>query len=237
MTGLLDRWRGNPDVYYLLHSYLFIAKKLYREKMVTHVGRLHGVVLDVGCGRKPYSSLIQCNSYVGVERNASLEPDVVADAVSLPFKAGAFDSVLCTEVIEHIPEPEEAVREIQRVLKPGGVLLLSAPMSWNLHYEPYDFYRFTKYGLAYLLEKHRFSIESIDRVGGAFSLAGARVTQVLCTFLYKRLRLLPAKMGSIIVRMFVAIPLSLLFYLIARLLDRIDDTEAISWIVTAAKLS
>ena len=81
--------------------------------------------------------------------------DALADLTALPFRAAAFDAALHIVTIEHLQEPGRALAEIARTLAPGGTLLIAAPHEWEVHQAPHDYFRYTRYGLAYLLEKAR----------------------------------------------------------------------------------
>ena len=112
-----------------------------------------GRFLDLGCGNAPYRPWFEPK--VGQYVTADFPP--VADAVQvacdiecLPFGGGCFDTVLCTQVLEHIPHPWTAAEEIARVLKPAGKLILSCPQYWVLHELPHDYFRFTPNGLRVL---------------------------------------------------------------------------------------
>jgi SAM-dependent methyltransferase len=83
-----------------------------------------------------------------------------------------FDLVLCTEVIEHVPEPQEVFREAARVLRPAGILVLTTPQTNPLHEVPHDYYRFTRYGLMYLAERAGLRIVTIETLGGAIACLG-----------------------------------------------------------------
>lgn len=125
------------------------------------------LVLDVGCGHKPYRECFGDVRYLGMDfTTKDSSPDFVGDACRIPIRTGAVDIVLCTQVIEHVPEPSELLCELHRVLRPGGSLILTGPMYWPLHEEPYDFYRFTKYGFIHLLKKSGFSSWEILEDGG-----------------------------------------------------------------------
>jgi SAM-dependent methyltransferase len=134
--------------------------------------------LDVGCGNKPYRGWFARGAfYVGTDiTHVNNSADVVAQAPDLPFAAAVFDGVLCTQVLEHVERPAAVVGELARVLRPGGRLLLSAPMYWRQHEEPYDFYRYTRYGLRYLLESNSFEVESMVQQGGAWCVVGQAFT-------------------------------------------------------------
>jgi SAM-dependent methyltransferase len=114
-------------------------------------------VLDLGCGHKPYAALFQGWWHIGVNWDCDdASPDLLADAAALPLCSEMADLVLCTQVLEHVPQPAAVLAEAWRVLRPGGVLLLSAPFFWPLHEEPHDYYRYTRHGLQHLLEQAGF---------------------------------------------------------------------------------
>ena len=94
--------------------------------------------------------------------------DYVCDLSAIPVDAKSFDCVIFTQVLEHLPDPASVLRELQRVLVPGGALYLSAPLFYAEHEQPYDFYRYTQFGLRYLLEKAGFTIEQLDWLEGYF---------------------------------------------------------------------
>jgi SAM-dependent methyltransferase len=137
------------------------------------------LVLDVGCGERPYADLFQKTQYIGLNYSTvAASPDIVGDAQALPLKNDSFDIVFSTQVIEHVPEPKILVSEALRVLKPGGIFVLTGPFYWPLHEEPYDFYRFTKYGFKHLLITSGFDFKSIR--GDAKSLTQAAVAVIEC---------------------------------------------------------
>src|SRR5579871_6848756 len=81
------------------------------------------------------------------------------------MKIKSFDTVLCTQVLEHVTEPDAFIKKIEKVLTSDGVLILSVPLINPLHEIPYDYYRYTKFGLRHLLEKNNFSVEYIKEEG------------------------------------------------------------------------
>lgn len=138
------------------------------------------LVVDVGCGEKPYADLFEGVRYVGLNYgmdNAS--PDIVGDAQQLPLISNCADIVFSTQVIEHVPRPEKLIHEAFRVLKPRGVMLLTGPFYWPLHEEPYDFYRFTRYGFEHLLVSSGFEVISIRGDAGAVTQAAVALIEVL----------------------------------------------------------
>jgi SAM-dependent methyltransferase len=128
-------------------------------------------VLDAGSGRAPYRKLFahadyETADFVAVKGKKYAPPDYVCDLARIPVEDGRFDHVLLTQVLEHIPEPAAVLGELNRVLKPGGTLWLTAPLFYAEHERPYDFYRYTRYGLRHLLEAAGFAVREIDWMEG-----------------------------------------------------------------------
>jgi SAM-dependent methyltransferase len=121
--------------------------------------------LDIGAQNGPYGSFFPRR--VGLDIRPGIGVRIIGDAQALGIRSSAFEIVLCTEVLEHLPEPQAAVDEMFRVLEPGGLLLLTTRFLFPIHDAPHDYFRFTKYGLRHLLR--RFEIlqleEETDAVG------------------------------------------------------------------------
>jgi SAM-dependent methyltransferase len=140
-------------------------------------------VLDAGAGTAPYRELFAHCEYLTSDWSASVHPgareaDIVASLTELPVPDGSFQAVLNTQVLEHVADPREVAAELFRVLVPGGRLWLTVPLTWPLHEEPYDFWRFTSHGLRHVLEETGFRVERLEPRGGYFNalatmLAGA----------------------------------------------------------------
>lgn len=113
--------------------------------------------LDIGAQTGPYARLFP--NRVSLDLQARPGIHVVSDAQHLGIADDTFECVLCTEVLEHIPNPQQAIDEMWRVLRPGGTLLLTTRFLFPIHDAPHDYYRFTKYGLRHLLR--RFRIEEL----------------------------------------------------------------------------
>lgn len=132
-----------------------------------------GKVLDVGCGNKPYKSLFNKSdeNYIGCDviQSSDNKVDILCKATSIDATDESFDTVFSTQVMEHVDNTDLMMRECNRVLKPKGVFILSVPFCWELHEEPYDFFRFTKYGLQELCERHQFEVIEILPNGGKWA--------------------------------------------------------------------
>lgn len=113
----------------------------------------HGRLLDLGCGNAPYMPWFRpkVQEYVTADHPpASDVVQVLCDSQNLPFETASFDTVLCTQMLEHVPRPWLATAEITRILKLGGILILTCPQYWVLHEIPHDYFRFTPFGLRVL---------------------------------------------------------------------------------------
>lgn len=133
----------------------------------------HGHVLDIGCGNKPYETLFsgKIESYTGcdVVQSDLNKVDVICEAINLKFENEKFDTVFSTQVIEHVEDPFKMLSEAARIMKSGGNIIVSAPFCWELHEEPYDFYRYSKYGLRTMFEKNGLEIIEIKANGGKWA--------------------------------------------------------------------
>lgn len=131
-----------------------------------------GKVLDVCCGTQPYRRLAPgAAAWIGVDWPAGGQAaaDVRGDALRLPFRDAAVDVVVCSEALEHLPDPFGALAEIARVLKPGGRTLLTVPFAIGLHEAPRDFFRYTPYGLRELCRRAGLVVEHEARFGSVLS--------------------------------------------------------------------
>lgn len=152
------------------HPFYFIRRDLYRN-ILREAPTLSGNLLDFGCGRKPYENLFSVQSYTGVDlehtgHNHQLSKvDVFYDGKTLPFPDGHFDSLFCSEVLEHVFNPDEIIPEMARVLKTGAPALITTPFCWNEHEVPFDYARYSSFGMKHLLEKNGFRVKSIIKSG------------------------------------------------------------------------
>ena len=135
------------DTYY---ARLAILRALRRE-----LPNFHGSVLDVGCGKSPYQSLLlspesAATRYIGMDLEQNLysgNPDIRWDGKTIPLDDNSVESAIATEVLEHCPDPTGLLREVCRVLAPGGFVFVTVPFLWPLHDNPYDEYRYTPFSL------------------------------------------------------------------------------------------
>lgn len=159
---------------YLVYIYLFRDLKYAINKYAK------GKVLDIGCGNKPYKSLFNTESYIGcdVVQSSNQLVDVICEATNIPLESNTFETIFSTQTIEHVFEHDKMIAESYRLLKNDGIIILSGPMYWPHHEVPYDFFRFTKYGLEEVLKKNGFSVLEILPNGGKWALWGLVTLQV-----------------------------------------------------------
>lgn len=149
--------------------------------VIASKGYARGRLLDVGSGNQPYQRwLNDVTEYIGIDINHQTSRPVVSGlAYALPFAANSFDTVFSTQTLEHVEAPDLAVAEMARVLRPGGHLILTVPQTWRLHEKPYDFYRYTRFGLQYLLEHNGLQIVRIKAQGGVWVTIGQTINNAI----------------------------------------------------------
>jgi SAM-dependent methyltransferase len=166
------------------------SRRELRKAVGRMAGEVNGKLLDVGCGSKPYRDLFHAGEYIGLEidtpeNRANKQADVYYDGTTFPFAVGEFDGVICNQVLEHVFEPDHFLREMHRVLKPEGKLLLTVPFVWDEHEQPWDYARYSSFGLRNLLEKNGFAILEMQKTNAdvrtLFQLANAYLYKVLRT--------------------------------------------------------
>lgn len=151
----------------------FGNRRLILAALHKNLPMFFGTVLDVGCGHMPYKSLLlsppsRAERYIGLDLPNNLygKPDLEWDGKAIPLADASVDSCLFTEVLEHCPDGVLVLKEVSRVLKPGGFLFLTVPFIWPIHTIPHDEYRYTPFALRRMLEQAGFSAAGIEATGG-----------------------------------------------------------------------
>ncbi len=144
MTHAVTRWLNKiPSV--------TLARLTLEEELKRQLPKLKpGITLDVGGGRAPYRHLVPHTRYLTLDVNPDRQPTILSDLHEVAWDSDYFDTVVATEVLEHLRDPQKAVREIYRLLKDGGTCILSTRFIHPIHGSPMDFYRFTADGLRHL---------------------------------------------------------------------------------------
>lgn len=194
-----------------------------------------GNLLDIGCGNKPYYNIFapKVVSYTGLDiplhyKNIKKRRkiDKIGSALKIPYPDNHFYTVVSFQVLEHIKNSEKFFQEAYRVLKYDGHLILTTNLNWFLHEEPYDFFRFTKYGLSYLAKNNGFKITYIKPQYGFWAMIGQRLSMYLFSLAPNR-----------IIKSFLLIPCSICQFIFLAL-DKIhcDEKETLNYIMVAKKI-
>jgi SAM-dependent methyltransferase len=202
-----------------------LINRIHDRELESRVGRYaSGRLIDIGCGTKPYRAMLAPHvaEHVGVDHEATQHEksniDLFGTAYAIPSEPNAFDSAICTAVLEHLEEPEAAIRECFRVLKPGGTAIYSVPFIWHLHEEPRDFFRYSRYGLQYLFEKVGFEIVELKPLSGFWVTFGQLMVYNIARFHRGPLKYVPI------------IPAAALgLQGVSWALDKLDRTEQWTW--------
>ena len=202
---------GNPHVSWLSPDKYI--KDIIWDDLLEASQYAHGSLLDIGCGKKPYKEIFadKIKEHIGIDNN-SLEADIKDDFYKTKIRSNSFDTVLLTQVLEHIAYPEVFLKKVRRILKKGGILISTVPFIGSLHEVPTDYYRFTRYGIQKLFESTGFKIIIIREEGNWLSSIGQHLSfyfdlnynrfgikyikqclQLLMTFLLKLTDLMPKK--------------------------------------------
>jgi SAM-dependent methyltransferase len=184
---------------------------LGRRRLPAGIKAASGAVLDVGAGDRWISHQLPAGvKYVALDYPSTgrdmygAHPDVFADAKQLPFADGCFDAAVCLEVLEHVSDPARVISEIARVIRPGGTAWLSMPFLYPLHDAPYDFQRYTEFGLRRDFERNGLQIVSLRRVNHALIAAGVLACLAIAGGVHARrgwLRVLLLPLAAVIVLM------------------------------------
>jgi SAM-dependent methyltransferase len=210
-----------------LHGLFINPHYLARKGLADHLKDLApfvtGKTLDIGCGSKPYETLCNASDYIGLELdtpgNRSLKKaEFFYDGHRLPFDRETFDSVLATQVFEHTFKPTEFLAETHRILKPGGILLMTTPFIWDEHEQPMDFARYSSFGVRSLVIGAGFEILEQRK-----SLGDLRVIfQLMNAYLYK-VTLTRNKWLNLAAALFLMAPWNILGEILGRLMPKNPD--------------
>lgn len=226
MKSYIRKQQFNPGILGIfINPFYLVRGKLYKA-MIELSGDIHDQTLDIGCGEKPYEKIFKnVSSYIGMEfdspknHNRFKYVDVWYDGKVFPFDNSRFDSIIMTQVLEHIFNPDQFLEEVYRVMKPGGSLLLSVPFVWDEHEQPHDYARYSSFGLNHLLQNHGFEIEkhlkSSSDVGVIF--------QLIACYIHKRLLWIKSYKIRVSFYIFLISPFTILGIILARILPKNRD--------------
>lgn len=195
----------------------YIARRGLRKVIRKHIHKLRGTLLDLGCDRQPYRQELsaQVDRYIATDFEYRLGVDFLSSATHIPLADESVDSILMTEVLEHVSDPFLAMSEAFRILRKDGKLLLTTPQTWGLHGEPHDYYRFTQHGLRHVLAGAGFKVEVLEPYSGTIGTAGARLADGWAEYVLPR-RSIPVskwgwRTGLVVIGVAVWLPINIVF--------------------------
>lgn len=230
---------------FFFSPHFLIKYYLYRDiKVVVDKYPFAGTLLDVGCGDKPYKDLFRkITSYLGIDfkkysKNKTFtkeKPDLYFSTsyyktLRLPFGNSSFDNVVSFQVLEHHRNPQEMMREILRVCKKNGFILITMPLIWGLHEQPHDYFRFTENGFLELIKNNKYKILETRKQGSVFSTVSVLLNDYLTNFAMRNKQ-------AYFISIIIYLPF-LLFSYLCLILDKIFRSENIflNYLVIIKKL-
>lgn len=178
--SIFDRWLGFNS------SRVRLWQEIESFALMVPDGAL---VLDAGAGEAPYKSLFSHARYESADFEQVDKPyarsTYVCDLKSIPVADERFDYIVFNQVMEHLPEPKEALKELNRVLRPGGKIIYTGPFFYEEHEQPYDFFRYTQFGLRYLFDASGFTVERLEWLEGYFGTVGYQLNSMSKNLPYK----------------------------------------------------
>lgn len=222
LLKIFARKQFYPGIIGVFVNPFYIARKGLLSQVKINANRLTGRLLDVGCGSKPYQELFNVDEYIGLEFDSERArmagvADYYYDGTKFPFDDNSFDSVLCNQVLEHVFTPELFVSELNRVLKEGGEVFLTVPFVWDEHEQPYDYARYTSFGLKALFENNGFAIRRQTKICADASI----IFQLINCYIYK---LLPNSIYiQLVFNILFMAPISVIGVFLGKILPNNDD--------------
>jgi SAM-dependent methyltransferase len=163
LKAFMIRESFRPGLIGIFTNPFYLARKGLYQNIRAMTPYAHGRILDVGCGQRPYETMFDCSDYVGVELDSpatriNTKANFIYDGEVLPFANESFDTVVTTQVLEHVLTAGIFLKELNRILRENGGLLLSVPFVWDEHEQPTDYTRYSSFGLKAILEQNGFII-------------------------------------------------------------------------------
>ncbi len=212
--------------------YVYPVRRALQKAIDTNIDLFWGVLMDLGCGEMPYRQYLidknkKITKYIGVDvdynqYHRSIKPDIIWNGETIDIENEEIDTVLATELFEHLPNIEITLREIKRVLSKEGILFFTVPFIWPLHETPYDEYRYTPFSLKRVLETVGFRNITIAPLGGY----NAALAQMLSVWIVNHRNSIISSFKRII---FNNMERNILYFIINRLLKKDDELNANSY--------
>lgn len=204
------------------------------EKMLTNTVEENSSWLDCGCGLKPYFESFSNADYIGIDiedsgrPNDMKAPDKFYDGINIPYEDGVFDGILCTQVLEHVEDMDRFLSECNRVTRVDGNLVISVPFLYKEHEKPYDFRRFTSYGLTLDLKRHGFEILQCQKLISSIET----IATTLLVYINNNISV-KGNFAKIFVILFVNLPVTILAKCLGKILP--DNKDLYFTLLASAK--
>lgn len=219
---LILKEQFEPGFLGVLINPFYLTRKALLKNIKLLSSEITGKTLDVGCGTKPYEKYFNSTEYIGLEVENTINKeekkvDVFYKGDKIPFADKEFDSVFSSQVLEHVFNSQQFLSEINRVMKPKAKLLLTVPFIWDEHEQPFDYGRYSSFGLKDLLEKNGFKIinhlKSLNNIAVVF--------QIFNVYIYKIS--VKRKIIRQILTLFVMAPANVIAIIFSKILPKNDD--------------
>ena len=223
LKKIYNREQFNPKFIGLLINPFYFARKGLYQNVSELIPNLQGRLLDIGCGSKPYQSLCKVDEYIGLEiddegnRNHNYA-DVFYDGKTIPFENNAFDSILSNQVFEHVFNPNYFLKEVNRVTKMGGEFLMTVPFVWDEHEQPYDYARYSSFGLKHILNENGFEIIEQRKSNNGLEV----IFQLLNDYIFKKTVTKSGYLNLLFMLLLMA-PVNAIGLIISKIFPRNDD--------------
>jgi len=231
-----------------LFSPVYLSNVFIVKSVNKYSNDFRGVLLDLGSGNNPYYHMFKdrISNYITLDypqkSRVALhkKPNLYADGQKICLRSNSIDTCLCTGVMEYINYPDKLVREINRILKPGGMAYFSVPLLYPVHHDKIDYFRFTRNGIKIILERNGFKVSSILKMGGFWVFVIQMFTHYFSYRLFRNVPGIPLKtiFGILKILFTPALLLfNLIFNLLALLMDKIDidNTFTLNYFIVSKK--
>jgi len=223
LKNLYIREQFNPKILGLFINPFYFARQGLYKNVSELIPNLKGKLLDVGCGTKPYESMCNVDEYIGLEiddkgnRNHNFS-DIFYDGKIIPFEDKVFDSILSNQVFEHVFNPNEFLREINRVTKIDGLFLITVPFVWDEHEQPYDYARYSSFGLKHILSENGFEIFEHRKSNNGLEV----VFQLINDYIFK-ITMTKNAYINLLVTLILMAPVNIIGLILSKILPKNDD--------------
>jgi len=213
----------NPKIIGLFINPFYFARKGLYLNVSSLISKLNGRLLDIGCGTKPYKSICKVDEYIGLEIGGTENirhkyADIFYDGKTLPFDNNYFDSLLSNQVFEHVFNPNEFLKEANRVIKIGGFFLITVPFVWDEHEQPYDYARYSSFGLRHILSENGFEIIEHLKSNNGIEV----IFQLINSYIYKA-TLTNNRYVNLISMLLLMAPFNIIGLFVSKLLPNNND--------------